>query len=83
MLNYVFKKTRVKLDGSCLKQNRITFSHRNTVNIYIAYEINLWDREYDDYPALENYFFGAIELIKNAHTYKYKYSGCGIERRWT
>ena len=83
MLNYVFKKTRVKFDASSLKQNRITFSHRNTVNIYIVYEINLLDRGYDDYPVLENYIFGAIELIKNAHTYKYKYSGCGIRRRLT
>ena len=31
-------KTSVKFDGSCLKQDKITFTHGNTVNIYIAYK---------------------------------------------
>ena len=27
LLNFIVTKTRVKFDGSCLKQNKITFSH--------------------------------------------------------
>ena len=41
LLNYIGTKTRVKFDRSCLKQDKITYTHEKTVNIYIAYEINL------------------------------------------
>ena len=37
--------------------------------------MNLLDRGYDDYPALENYLFGAVKLVKSADIYKHKYSG--------
>ena len=47
-LSYVGNKIRVKLDGCCLKQDKITFTHGKAVNIYIVYEINFWDHEYDD-----------------------------------
>ena len=43
------------------------------------------DRGYDDYPALKNYLFGAVKLLKNADIDKHKYSGYGIgfDRRET
>ena len=48
-LNYVGTKTRVNFVGSCLKEVKITFNHGNIVNIYIVYEINLWDCGYKQY----------------------------------
>ena len=48
-VSYIGVKKRVKFDGSCLKQDKMTFTHGNIVNIYIAYEIKLWNRVYDDY----------------------------------
>ena len=69
-LNYIGFKTRAKFVGSCLKQDNITFSDRNIVNIYIVYEINL------DNFTLKNALFGAVELTKNAKQSKYKRSGC-------
>ena len=42
-LNYISNKTRVNFDGGCLKQDKITLTHKKTVNIYIVYEINLWN----------------------------------------
>ena len=42
VLTYIGNKTRVKFDGICLKQDKITFTHWKTVNIYFVYEINLW-----------------------------------------
>ena len=45
---------RVKSDRSCLKQDRITFTHGRTVNIYIAYEINLRNNGDDSDPMLGN-----------------------------
>ena len=78
-LSYVGNKIRVKLDGCCLKQDKITFTHGKAVNIYIVYEINFWDHEYDDYPTLENSLFDVAKLMKNGDIDKCKYSGCGIE----
>ena len=46
-LSYISTKTILKFGGSCLKQDKITFIPGKTVNIYIVYEINQWDREYD------------------------------------
>ena len=40
-LSYYRTKTRVDFNGSCLKQDKITFNHGKTVNIYIVSEISL------------------------------------------
>ena len=39
-LHYLGTKIRVKLSGSCLKQDKVTYAHGNIVNIYIVYDIN-------------------------------------------
>ena len=69
-------KTRVKFDGSCLKQDKIKFSHEKIVNIYIAYELGSTLNSFD--PTLEKCLFGTVKLTKNADIDKYKYSGYGI-----
>ena len=33
-------KTRVKFNGSCLKQEKVIYIHRKKVNIYVVYKIN-------------------------------------------
>ena len=38
-LDYVGTKTRVKFNGDCLKQEKITFNHGEIVNICIVCEI--------------------------------------------
>ena len=84
-LSHAGNKIRVKFEGQCLKQDKITFSLGKTVIIYIVYEINFGDCGYDDYPTLENFLIGAVKLVKNANIDKYKYSayGIGIERGGT
>ena len=39
-LDYYGTKRRAEFNGSCLKQDKITFNHRKVVNIYIVYDIN-------------------------------------------
>ena len=39
-LSHYGTKTRVRFNGSCLKQDRATHNHGTIVNIYIAYEIS-------------------------------------------
>ena len=79
-LSYYGTKTRVKSDGSCLKQDKVTFNHGKLVNIYIVCEITkVVDlSSNNNRPTIENALFGAVSLTKNADIDKYKYSGYGI-----
>ena len=76
-LDYLGPKIRVKFNGSCLKQDKITYTHGRIVNIYIVYEISK-NYNISSYSTLENCLFGAVSLTKNADIDKYKYSAYGI-----
>ena len=76
-LSYYGTKTRVEFNGSCLKQDKVTYNHGKIVNIYIVYEISK-NYNISSYPTLENCLFGAVNLTKNADIDQYKYSGYGI-----
>ena len=41
-LNYYGTKKRVKFNGSCLQQSRISYTHEEVVNIFIAYELGAY-----------------------------------------
>ena len=77
-LNYLGTKIRVKFSGSCLKQDKIIYTHGKIVNIYIAYEINKKDNIITSDPTLENCLFGAVTLTKNINIDRYGYSDYGI-----
>ena len=76
-VDYVGTKARVKFNGDCLKQEKITFNHGKIVNIYIVYEIEK-SINISSYPTLENCLFGAVKLTKHVDVDLYKYSGYGI-----
>ena len=85
-LSCIGHKVRVKFTGSCLKQDKIIFTHIIVVvNIYIFYILSVSTRGYVDYPTLENCLFGAAELTQSFDIHKYKYAGYGIgfDRRGT
>ena len=63
-LDFVGTKARVKINGDCLKQEKITFNHGKIVNIYIVYEIGR-SVNTSNYPTLENCLFGAVKLTKH------------------
>ena len=67
------------IDGSCLKQEKVTFTHKKVSNIYIAYEINLQLFIHGRNFALENSLFGTSGTTAKADLDKCKYSGSGIE----
>ena len=79
-LDYYGTKTRVEFNGSCLKQDKVTFNHGKVVNICIVYEIVkiviIGNR--DNCATLQDALFGAVKLTKNADIDKYGYSGYGI-----
>ena len=76
-LDYIGTKKRVEFNGSCLKQDGVIFNYGKAVDICIIYEISR-SINISDYPTLENCFFGAVSLTKNADINKGKYSGYGI-----
>ena len=72
-------KIQVKFDGSCLKQEKVTFGQKTILKFYTGYEINLWPLNLDSKFALLNSLFGAVKLLtKNADLDHYFYSGYGI-----
>ena len=70
-------ETRVKFNGSYLKQNKATYSHGTMVNVYIVYEISK-NYNISNYPTLEKCLFGGVSLTKHVDINQYKYSGYGI-----
>ena len=76
-LDYYGTKTRVEFNGSCLKQDKITYTHGKIEDIYTVYEIFSDLSDYN-YLTLQNALFGAVKLTKNADINKYGYFGYGI-----
>ena len=60
----------VKFNGSCLRQDQITFNHGKTVNIYLVYDLKSNINNFD--PTLENCLFGAVKFTKTNDIDKYK-----------
>ena len=73
----------VKFSRSCLKEDKTTFNHRKTVNIYTAYDLKSNLNNFD--PTLQNCLFGAVKLTKNSDIDKYGYAryGTGFDSKGT
>ena len=65
----------MQIHRSCLKQDKVTFTHKSVAKIYIVFEINLWNYVRCDDPTQGTSLFGTVKLVKNADTDKYQYSG--------
>ena len=85
-LNFVGTKARVKLNGDCLKQEKITFNYEKIVNIYIVYEIEK-SIHIRSYLTIENCLFATVKLKKHNNNddglviYKYSGDGMGFDRK--
>ena len=66
-LKYIGVRKRVKLIGQCLKQDKVTFAHKEVVSIYIFYETNLWAYAQGVDSTLRSSLFGAVNITKNAN----------------
>ena len=64
-LNYINTTMRVKFDGSCLKQDKVTFTLKQVVNIDLVYEITLWPSTIgQDFVLGNSLFFTDVNLRK-------------------
>ena len=53
LIDYLGNKIRVKVNGTILRQPKISYTHGKTVNIYIVYELGA-SSSYSDDPTLKN-----------------------------
>ena len=81
-LKYYGTKRKVKFTGSCLKQPKISYNHRTTVNIYIVYGPGASSARNND-PTLKKMFIWCSYINKYTDLNKYGYSGyeIGFDRR--
>ena len=68
---------KLKFKGSCLKQDKATFTPKNVVNLFVVFELDTWSQDLSTDFTLNNYLFGSVKLTKNVDPDKYKYSGYG------
>ena len=76
IIDYFGAKLRLKFNGSCLKQNKLSYTHITIVNIYTVYEISIFGF-YINYLTQAGSLFGLVKLTKDVDINKYKYSGYG------
>ena len=71
-------RTRVRLKGSCFKQDKVTFTPKSVLNLFIVCEIGVRSQDLNTAFTLKDFFFGAVKLTKNANPDKYSYSEYGV-----
>ena len=64
-------KIRGTFTGSYLKQDKVIFSPRNVINLFIVYQLDMWLRVLKTDFTKKDCLFGAIKLTKNADSDKY------------
>ena len=69
---------KLKFNSSLLRQSRVTYSHKASVNIFIVYE--LYRHTINDGFALSDGLLGAVRITeKDKNNYgNYVYSGFGV-----
>ena len=67
----------VTLNENYMKQNKLGYAHGKIVTLYIVYELKNSRVDSPDF-TVQNGFFGAVKITKNANTSHYKYERYGI-----
>ena len=75
--DYRFNST-VECKGIFLKQDSLSFLHKNIANLYILYELDTWPKDLNTDFTLGNCLFRAVKLTTNTDPDKYKYNCFGI-----
>ena len=72
-------KIATKFHGSCLKQEKATFSPKTEINLFVFFRLDVWPRDLDTNFTLGDCLIEVVKLIKNADLDKYGYNGYDIE----
>ena len=60
LIDYLGDKIRLKFNGSCLKQPKLTHTNGKTVNIYVVYELTGSSSNEND-PTVRNSLYSALD----------------------
>ena len=55
-------RIRERIKKSCLKQDKVTFTPKDLVNLLIVYELDRWSQDLKDSFTLKDCLFGAVKL---------------------
>ena len=69
---------RLEFKKSSLEQDKVTFTRKNVLNLFIVYELDTGSRDLNTDFTLNECLFGSVKLTTNADPDKYKYSGYSI-----
>ena len=70
-----YSRIRLEFKGSWLKQDKVTFTPNNLVNLFIVYEVDRWSGDLNSGFTLKDCLFRPAKLTKNVDPDKYKYNG--------
>ena len=59
-------RIEVEFKGSSLKQDKVTFTPNNVVNLLIVCELDRWSQDLNSDFTVEDCLFGVVKLTKNA-----------------
>ena len=60
--NTDYQLSKVKFNGNCLKQDRVSILHKSVVNWFTTYKLDTWSRDLNTYLTIGNCLFGAVTL---------------------
>ena len=66
-LIFKYRFYRMEFKGICLKQDTVSFLHKNVVNLYISYKLDTWSKDLNTDFSLDNCLFGAAKLANKAN----------------
>ena len=61
-----YSRIRAEFKGSCLKQDKVTFTARNMVSLFIFYEVDTPSQDLNANFALKDCLHGAVKLTTNS-----------------
>ena len=65
------KSNKVGFKSICLKQDKITFTPDNVVNLFIICELYRWPQDLNPSFTLKDCLFGAVKSTKDSDEYSY------------
>ena len=75
----IWNKSRLRLRfGSCLREDKVLFTPKNVVNLFIVYKLDTFSQDLNTDFTRKDFLFGAVKLTSNADPDRYKYSGYGL-----
>ena len=78
-LKWLNSKIRVEFKGVCLKQDKVTFTPNNIVNLFIVDELYTCSQDLNTDFTLKDCLFGAVKLTKDPDEYSHSGYDIGLD----